>query len=98
MSSLSSTAVNRDTTAVDYLNYLRQYASSQQALNSAGSNITQDYILQLSDVIDITDTLVLGSVESLANTIDITDTVTQTSQTTGTFLIDTAKIDFSDLI
>ena len=70
---------------------------SQQAAGAAGSNFTPEYIFQFADGINITDSVSLGPVEPASDGIDITDSVSMTSQNTGTFLIDSAQIDFSDM-
>lgn len=77
--SASATNVARDTTSADYLNWLRLYAQSNQADQTAGTNFTPEYILQIGDTIDITDALSFGATESLADTIDITDALSVTN-------------------
>lgn len=96
MSAPSATNVNRDTTAADYLNWLRQWALSQQAINSAGTTFTPNYIMQQNDIIDISDSVSIGPVEPAADTIDIGDSMTLTTQNTGTFKYDTAEYNFGD--
>ncbi len=72
---MSATNVNRETTAADYLNWLRIYQQQMQAKNSAGTNFTPDYILIISDTINITDTLSNNAnLQTFADTINITDT------------------------
>ncbi|HJU13654.1 MAG TPA: hypothetical protein VJ792_04285 [Candidatus Nitrosotalea sp.] len=90
--SASATNVARDTNAVDYLSWLRLYVQSNQAAQTAGTNFTPEYIMQVGDTIDITDAVSLGALESVSDTIDITDSFTVTNYP-GT--IGSAVIDFS---
>ena len=96
---MSATNVYRDTTAADLLNNQRMQLLSQITPSGSGANnFTPDYVLPINDIIDITDSVTLnGGLQSPSDVIDITDSVTATFQNSGTFLIDSAEIDFSDV-
>lgn len=95
---MSSTNVYRDTTGTDYLNNQRLTQEQALAGNTANTNYTPEYIITANEPPTITDSiLVNGNISSPSDAMTITDSVLQTSQNTGTFVIDTAKIDFSDV-
>ena len=93
--SASATNVNRDTTAADYLNWLRLYAQSQQAAGTAGSSFTPNYILQFADGFTLSDSVALGPVETMTDSFVLTDAVTLT--TSDHYEIGTAQIGFSSV-
>lgn len=92
---MSSTNVVRDTTGADYLNWLRQWAQSQQAAGAAGTVFTPSYILQPSDSFVLSDSVSLGPVEAANDNLVLTDSVNLTTVNVGAFVIGTAQIGFS---
>lgn len=76
---MSATNVYRDTTAADLLNNERMKLLSQITPSGSGANnFTPDYVLPVSDIFDITDSVTLnGGLQSPADTLDITDSVTE---------------------
>lgn len=92
---MSTTNVNRDTTAADYLNWLRAWAQSQQAAGTAGTVFTPNYILQTGDSLVLSDSVSLGPVEPASDNLVLTDSMSLTTVNVGAFVIGTAQIGFS---
>lgn len=94
---LSSISFSRDTDSADYLNAIRKELASSKAKDTKSTALLE-YILDFYNTINISNTLSLNNNKhEFANQINISNTMTRTDQLTGTFLIDTAKIDFSDV-
>lgn len=87
-----------DTTVADLLNSVRVEMAQNKAENNKSTNPILEYILGNSESLTLTDVISLnGNSQSLLDNTSFTDSVLRTSQSTGTFLIDTAQIDFSDV-
>lgn len=94
MSSINNTG---DTGSAEYLNALRKELAKSKA-KDVNSSALLEYILDFYNTINFSNSLSLnGNKHEFANQINISNSFTNTEQATGTFLIDTAKIDFSDI-
>jgi hypothetical protein len=94
MSSINS---SRDTESADYLNAIRKELAQSKAKNTNATALLE-YILDFYNTINISNTVNLNNNKTeFANQINISNALVRTDQLTGTFLIDTAKIDFSDI-
>lgn len=88
----------RDSESADYLNAIRKHQAENKSGNTSAENFTPEYIIEFFNQINISNSLSLnGNKHEFANQINISNSFTNTPQNTGTFLIDTAKIDFSDI-
>lgn len=87
-----------DSNSADYLNAIRQNQIDQRNANRSQESITLNWLIQIFNNFTFTNTVNIdSSTQTISNILNLSNSVTQTSQTTGTFLIDTAKIDFSDV-
>lgn len=87
-----------DTNIADILNSVRQEIAQNRAEKNRSTNPVIEYQLDQQNTVNITDTVSRdGNTQSNTDTIALTDSVNRTSQATGTFVIDTALIDFSDV-
>lgn len=94
MSSINS---SRDTESADYLNAIRKELAQSKAKNTNATALLE-YILDFYNTINISNTVSLNNNKTaFANQINLSNALVRTDQLTGTFLIDTAKIDFSDI-
>jgi hypothetical protein len=94
---MSSINLSRDTESADYLNAIRKELAQSKAKNTNATALLE-YILDFYNTINISNTVTLNNNKTaFANQINISNTLVKTDQLTGTFLIDTAKIDFSDI-
>lgn len=94
---LSSINFSRDTDSADYLNAMRKELAQSKA-KDVKSTALLEYILDFYNTVNISNTMNLNNNKhSFANQINISNSMTKTNQNTGTFLIDTARIDFSDV-
>lgn len=87
-----------DSEAVDYLDDIRKYIAQNKAGKSAAANLIPEYSVPTNSDGNVTDVVSINNNQQTPNdTLNVTDDVTRTNQNTGTFLIDTAQIDFSDV-
>jgi len=94
---MSSINLSRDTESADYLNAIRKELAQSKAKNTNATALLE-YILDFYNTINITNTVSLNNNKTeFANQINLSNALVRTDQLTGTFLIDTAKIDFSDI-
>lgn len=94
---MSSINFSRDTDSADYLNAIRKELAQSKAKDTKSTALLE-YILDFYNTINLTNTLTLNNNKHIfANQVNISNTMTRTDQATGTFLIDVAKIDFSDV-
>ena len=94
---MSSINFSRDTDSADYLNAMRKELAQTKAKDTKSTALLE-YILDFYNTINLTNAVNLNNNKhSFANQINISNAMTRTDQATGTFLIDTAKIDFSDV-
>ena len=94
---MSSINLSRDTDSADYLNAMRKELAQSKA-KSTNSTALLEYILDFYNTINISNAVNLNNNKhSFANQINISNIMTKTDQLTGTFLIDVAKIDLSDV-
>lgn len=94
MSSINS---SRDTESADYLNAIRKELAQSKAKNTNATALLE-YILDFYNIINISNAVTLNNNKTdFANQINLSNAIVRTDQLTGTFLIDTAKIDFSDI-
>lgn len=94
---MSSINFSRDTDSADYLNAMRKELAQSKAKNT-NSTALLEYILDFYNTINLTNAVTLNNNKhSFANQVNISNTMSRTDQLTGTFLIDVAKIDFSDV-
>ena len=94
---MSSINFSRDTDSADYLNAMRKELAQSKAKNT-NSTALLEYILDFYNTINLTNAVTLNNNKhSFANQVNISNTISRTDQLTGTFLIDVAKIDFSDV-
>jgi hypothetical protein len=94
MSSVNASDVNRGTTASDMLSNVRQLVQSQISVNIL-SNTNLKYIFGLVETPKVTDLSSLSK-QTASNSATVATSVSQTSQNTGSFLVGTAKVGFSD--
>ena len=94
---MSSINFSRDTESADYLNAMRKELAASKAKNTKSSAMLE-YILDLYNTITFTNALTLnGNKFTFANIITMVNAIARTDQLTGTFLVDTATVDFSDV-
>ena len=94
---MSSINFSRDTESADYLNAMRKELAQSKA-KDVKSTALLEYILDFYNTVNISNAVNLNNNKhSFANQINISNAMTRTDQLTGTFLIDVAKIDFSDV-
>ena len=94
---MSSINFSRDTESADYLNAIRKELAQSKAKNTKSTALLE-YILDFYNTVNISNAMNLNNNKhSFANQINISNAMTRTDQATGTFLIDTAKIDFGDI-
>ena len=94
---MSSINFSRDTESADYLNAIRKELAQSKA-KSTNSTALLEYILDFYNTVNLTNAMNLNNNKhEFANQINISNAFTNTEQSTGTFLIDVAKIDFSDV-
>ncbi len=95
---MSSISGSTDTSSADYLNALRKELAKSNAKN-VNSTALLEYILDFYNTVNISNTVNLNNNKlEFANQINLTNTMTRTDQLTGTFLVDTALVDFSDAL
>jgi hypothetical protein len=94
---MSSVNVYRETSTSDYLEAMRKELAKSKAKN-VSSTALLEYIFDFYNIILITNSAnVNGNKRTFANQINVSNSMSRTNQDTGTFLIDTAMIDFSDV-
>ena len=94
---MSSINFSRDTESADYLNAMRKELAQSKAKNTKSTALLE-YILDFYNTLSMTNAVTLnGNKLNLANALTIINALIRTDQLTGTFLIDTATIDFSDI-
>ena len=94
---MSSINFSRDTESADYLNAIRKELAQSRAKNT-NSTALLEYILDFYNTINISNAVNLNNNKhSFANQVNVSNAMTRTDQLTGTFLVGTAKIDFSDV-
>ena len=94
---MSSINFSRDTESADYLNAMRKELAASKAKNTKSSAMLE-YILDLYNTITFTNALTLnGNKFTFANIITMVNAISRTDQLTGTFVVDTATVDFSDV-
>ena len=95
---MSSINFSGDTSSADYLNAMRKELAKAKAGN-VKSTALLEYILDFYNTANISNTVSLnGNKHEFTNQINLSNSFTNTEQLTGTFLIDTAKVDFSDVL
>ena len=88
----------RDSESADYLNALRKHQAENKSGNTSAENFTPEYIIEFFNQIDISNSVTLnGNKHEFSNQLNISNSFTNTEQATGTFVVDTAKVDFSDV-
>ena len=94
---MSSINFSRDTESADYLNAMRKELAASKAKNTKSSAMLE-YILDLYNTITFTNALTLnGNKFTFVNIITMVNAIARTDQLTGTFVVDTATVDFSDV-
>jgi len=94
---MSSISGSTDSTSADYLNALRKELAKSKA-KAVNSTALLEYILDFYNQINISNAVSLNNNKlEFANQINLTNALARTDQLTETFLIDTAKTDFSDI-
>ncbi len=94
---MSSINFSRDTESADYLNTMRKELAQSKAKNTKSTALLE-YILDFYNTIPITNAVTLnGNKFNLTSALSMVNALVRTDQLTGTFLIDTATIDFSDI-
>lgn len=87
-----------DSTISDYINTVRQEIAQNRAERNKSTNPIVEYQLDQQDSLALTDsTSINNNTQTASDSLILTDTVSRTDQSSGTFLIDTALIDFSDV-
>lgn len=95
---MSSIDLSRDAESADILNAIRKHIAENKSGNTSASNFTPEFIIQFFNTINLSNAVTLNNNKhSFANQINISNSFTNTDQSTGTFLIDTAKIAMSDI-
>lgn len=95
---MSSINGSTDTGSADYLNALRKELAKSKAKN-VNSSALLEYILDFYNTINISNTVSLNNNKhEFSNQANLSNSFTNTEQATGTFLVDTAKVDFSDAL
>ncbi len=94
---MSSINFSRDTDSADYLNAMRKELAQSKAKNTKSTALLE-YILDFYNTVAMTNAMTLNNNKiNFANAMTIINALVRTDQLTGTFVIDTAKIDFSDI-
>ena len=94
---MSSINLSRDTESADYLNAIRKELAQSKAKNINATALLE-YILDFYNTINISNAVTLNNNKTaFANTSNMSNSMSRTDQLTGTFLVDTAKSDFSDV-
>ena len=94
---MSSINFSRDTDSADYLNAMRKELAQSKAKNTKSTALLE-YILDFYNTVSMTNAVTLNNNKvNFANAMTIINDLVRTDQLTGTFVIDTAKIDFSDI-
>ena len=94
---MSSINISRDTDSADYLNAMRKELAQSKAKDTKSTALLE-YILDFYNTIPMTNAVSLnGNKFDLANALSMINAIVRTDQLTGTFLVDTATIDFSDI-
>ena len=94
---MSSINFSRDTESADYLNAMRKELAQSKAKDTKSTALLE-YILDFYNTVPMTNTVSLnGNKFDLANALSMVNAIVRTDQLTGTFVIDTAQIDFSDI-
>ena len=94
---MSSINFSRDTDSADYLNAIRKEMAQMRAKNTNATALLE-YILDLYNTVNLTNAMNLNNNKTdFPSAINLTNDMSKTNQNTGTFLIDTAKIDMSDI-
>ena len=95
---MNSLAGYTDSDAVDYLDDIRKYVAQNRAGKTAAANLTAEYSVPTTSDLTVGDAVALDSnKQTPSDSLTVGDAVTRTDQATGTFVIDTAQIDFSDV-
>ena len=94
---MSSINFSRDTESADYLNAMRKELAQSKAKDTKSTALLE-YILDFYNTVPMTNTVSLnGNKFDLSNALSMVNAIVRTDQLTGTFLIDTATIGFSDI-
>ena len=94
---MSSINFSRDSESADYLNAMRKELAASKAKNTK-SSATLEYILDFFNTINFANALTLnGNKFTFDNIITMVNAISRTDQLTGTFVVDTATVDFSDV-
>lgn len=93
---MSSINFSRDTDSADYLNAMRKELAQSKAKNVKSSAMLE-YILDFYNTVNISNAVTLNNNRhEFSNQSNLSNSMSRTDQLTGTFLVDTAKSDFSD--
>ena len=94
---MSSINFSRDTESADYLNAMRKELAASKAKNTK-STAMLEYILDFYNTVNFANVVTLnGNKFTFANIITMVNAISRTDQLTGTFVVDTATVDFSDV-
>ena len=94
---MSSINFSRDTESADYLNAMRKELAQSKATNTKSTALLE-YILDFYNTASMTNAVTLnGNKLDILSALTIINALIRTDQLTGTFVIDTAQIDFSDI-
>ena len=94
---MSSINISRDTDSADYLNAMRKELAQSKAKNTKSTALLE-YILDFYNTVSMTNAVTLNNNKiDFTNALSMINAVVRTDQLTGTFVIDAAKIDFSDI-
>jgi len=94
---MSSINFSGDTSSADYLNAMRKELAKAKAGN-VKSTALLEYILDFYNTANLSNAVTLNNNKhEFANQINLSNALARTDQLTGTFLIDTATIGFSDI-
>ena len=94
---MSSINFSRDTESADYLNAMRKELAASKAKNTKSSAMLE-YILDFYNTVNFANAVTLnGNKFTFANIITMVNAISRTDQLTGTFVVDTATVDFSDV-
>ena len=94
---MSSINFSRDTESADYLNAMRKELAASKAKNTKSSAMLE-YILDFFNTVNFANAVTLnGNKFTFANIITMVNAISRTDQLTGTFVVDTATVDFSDI-
>lgn len=94
---MSSINFSRDTESADYLNAMRKELAQSKAKNTKSTALLE-YILDFYNTASMTNAVTLnGNKFNILSALTIINALIRTDQLTGTFVIDTAQIDFSDI-